>query len=283
MFFSVISPVMDSTSRKLIPLARRWHQALLALIRNPDQANIHHFRVAVKKLRVLTSILPDRGMTNKALKKSFRRIDQLFDQAGKVRECQLHHKLLRELTPEPPEKFLNRLNKQTAELMREFEASLAECSKLQMQKLLIALESEIENLDGRDFLLQLNKKLEAEFQAIRRRLAPGRSKARLHSLRIHLRRAYELVGILRLVSGNPELDAVVTRLHQLIDAIGNWHDLKGLSKKLAHECKRAERSHAGQILPGLQEVAKRALENHEGEIDLLLAVGNEEPPPALRG
>ncbi|MBP8726652.1 MAG: CHAD domain-containing protein [Saprospiraceae bacterium] len=274
---------MDSTSRKLIPLNRRWHQALLAVIRHPDQANIHHFRVSVKKLRVLTSVLPDRWKATSELKKSFRRIDQLFDQAGMVREGQLHLKLLEEITPKPPEKFLSRLNNRTSEAMQEFETALAKCPKQQMQKLWISLECEIENLDGRDFLLHLNKKLEAEFKAIHRRLAPGRSNPRLHDLRIHLRRAYELVGILRLISGNPELDAIITSLHHLIDAIGNWHDLKGLSKNLALEGKRAERSDAGQNIAELQKAVKRSLERHEAQIDLLLEEARQEPSSPDQG
>ena len=197
---------------------RRLEQNLRQLRRDPAPRHIHRFRTASKRLEALLTQLPDpskRSMVKlaKSLKK-FRR------QAGRVRDLDMHGKLLREIHVPGEASLVRRLRRDLSRKRRQAHKKLEQelfspaCARLRRR--LRRLRSTA--------LQPLEPRLSAD--AVRREFIrllasqPRIEAGNLHAFRKQSKQL-QFIGEMDVSPASLRTTATLRRLHA---AIGRWHD-----------------------------------------------------------
>ena len=219
--------------------AKRLEAALSVGLAKPTPKAVHELRSSTRRVEAQIDLL---GMVHglpawKApAEKVLRRLAILRRKAGRVRDCDVQDKLLKdeehELTaaPEAPPD----LGKARDKLRKQIAKSRAQCER----KLLAEIDRQLPKLarDTEELLAALKEGKDREFPAatllaeIERRLEPvlmarQGGEEHLHDLRKAAKRArYQCESL-----PGPEAAAMARRFESLQDAGGSWHDLLDLA------------------------------------------------------
>jgi CHAD domain-containing protein len=221
--------------------AKRLEAALSVGVATPTVKAVHELRSSTRRVEAQLELLgmmqglpPYRAEAGKVL----RRLTTLRKQAGRVRDCDVHLKLLgdkdREMRSLPEttsdlaasrDKLQKRLTKRRArkehKLTATIERQLPRLAR-DTEKLLKALKNAEEREASVSEMLRL---IDHKFD---RHLQSRQSgEKHLHDLRKSAKRArYQCEGL-----PGPQAAALARRLEQLQDAGGSWHDLLDLTKR----------------------------------------------------
>src|SRR6201996_5721679 len=219
--------------------ARRLEAALSVGVATPTAKAVHELRSSTRRveaqLELLTAI---KGLPpyKAAAQKVHRRLEKLRRVAGKVRDCDVQDKLLKDenqaisSTVEAPSDLKStqdKLRKRIAKDRNRRERKLLSAIEQQLPKLARDTEALLSALKpAKELKVPVTKLLTAiEHGMERMLLAPAHGEEHLHDLRKSAKRArYQCESM-----PGPQAAAMAKRLEDLQDAGGAWHDLLDLA------------------------------------------------------
>jgi CHAD domain-containing protein len=226
---------------KLREQAKRLEAALAVGVATPTVKAVHELRSATRRVEAqleLLSMMQRLPAYRTEASRVLRRLNILRKQAGKVRDCDVHLKLLvdkdREMRSLPEttpgltkskDKLQKRLTKKRTrtenKLIATIERQLPKLAR-DTEKLLKALKS----AEGRK--ASVSEMLRLMSHKFDRDLSSHRSgEEHLHELRKAAKRArYQCEGL-----PGPQAAALARRLEELQDSGGSWHDLLDLARQ----------------------------------------------------
>ncbi|WP_207534735.1 CHAD domain-containing protein [Desertivirga arenae] len=201
---------------RLKKIAKEMMQALSSFLQTSDQAQLHAFRVQVKKMKSLLVLLASNGK-NSSLFKYFKPVKQIFRHAGRIRDPYLHVKLATEFKLKDKEFF----EQQQRMMEGELSLFLKHGNKYKrmvehaMDKLAKKLRKTNEEQIARFFEIELNSVVLA--------FAKREFNESMHDCRKRIKNIlynYKLVE--KSLGHNFRLD--IPYLSRVQETIGSWHD-----------------------------------------------------------
>ena len=230
--------------RKLGEQAKRLEAALSVGVSTPTVKAVHELRAATRRVEAqleLLSMMHGLPSYRTQAGKVLRRLTTLRKRAGKVRDCDVHLKLLEDKAGEmraQPEttaafaKSKDKLQKRLTKLRARREHKLIATIERQLPKLSRDTEMLLKALkDAEEREASVTEMLRLIDHKFDRGLQSHQSgEDHLHDLRKAAKRArYQCEGL-----PGPQAAALARRLEELQDAGGSWHDLLDLTKR-CHE------------------------------------------------
>ncbi len=219
--------------------AKRLEAALTVGVANPTPKAVHELRSSTRRVEAqidLLSMIPGLPSWKAPAGKVLRRLSTLRRKAGRVRDCDVQDKLLKDeehaltTAPEAPSdigKARDKLRKRIAKsrqrserkLLAEVDRQLPKLAR-DTEKLLAALkEAKDRDVSTGTLLAEIERRLEPVI------VSRQRGEKHLHDLRKAAKRArYQCESI-----PGPEAAAMARRFESLQDAGGSWHDLLDLA------------------------------------------------------
>jgi CHAD domain-containing protein len=219
--------------------ARRLEAALSVGVATPTTKAVHELRSSTRRVEAQIELL---GMVKglpsyrPAAEKVHRRLEKLRRLAGKVRDCDVQDKLLKDEdhamssaveAPSDLSKTQEKLRKRIARDRQRNERKLIASIEQQLPKLARNTEDLLAALKpANEFEVNVDKLLAAIEQQMERMLrSREQGEEHLHEIRKAAKRArYQCEGM-----PGPQAAAMAKRLEQLQDAGGIWHDLLDLA------------------------------------------------------
>jgi CHAD domain-containing protein len=213
-------------------------------VADPTPKAVHELRSSTRRVEAqlaLLAMVPGLPSWRSAADKLRRRLDKLRRMAGKVRDRDVQEKLLKDhdqslaSAPEAPttlDKAENKLRKKIAKARQRGERKLLAAVERQLPKLARDTEAVLACLKpAAEQEVPVNQLLGTiESQVERMLQSHERGEDHLHDLRKAAKRArYQCEGL-----PGPQAAAMASRLEQLQDAGGSWHDLLDLAA-VCHE------------------------------------------------
>lgn len=226
---------------KLREQARRLEAALSVGVSTPTAKAVHELRSATRRVEAqleLLSMMQGLPAYRPEAGKVLRRLAILRRQAGRVRDCDVHLKLLedkdREMRSLPETtpglaKSKDKLQKNLAKRRTRKENKLIATIERQLPKLARDTEKMLKALKDADereaSVAEMLRLIDHRFD---RQLQSHRSgEEHLHELRKSAKRArYQCEGL-----PGPQAASLARRLEQLQDAGGSWHDFLDLTRR----------------------------------------------------
>ena len=220
--------------------AKRLEAALSVGVSTPTPKAVHELRSTTRRVEAqleLLSMMQGLPSYRAEAGKVLRRLETLRKRAGRVRDCDVHLKLLEDRTGEMrslPEttaafaKSKDKLQKRLTKRRTRKENKLIATIKRQLPKLARDTEKLLKTLkDAEDREASVTEMLRLIDHKFDRHLQSRQSgEEHLHELRKSAKRArYQCEGL-----PGPQAAALARRLEQLQDAGGTWHDLLDLTK-----------------------------------------------------
>ncbi|HEX5284952.1 MAG TPA: CHAD domain-containing protein [Bryocella sp.] len=224
--------------------AKRLEAALSVGLANPTMKAVHELRAATRRVEAQLALLAlVHGLPSyrPAADKLQRRLDKLRRIAGKVRDCDVQEKLLKNQektmtsaveAPAGVDKAQNKLRKRIAKNRRRGERKLLAAIEQQLPKLARDTEAVLACLKpAAEEQIPVSQLLDPIESRMERMLeSRKRGEDHLHDLRKAAKRArYQCENL-----PGPQAAALAKRLEQLQDAGGSWHDLLDLAT-VCHE------------------------------------------------
>lgn len=224
---------------KLREQAKRLEAALSVGVATPTVKAVHELRSATRRVEAqieLLSMMQGLPSYQADADKVLRRLEKLRKQAGRVRDCDVHLKLLEDKSREMrsmPEttpdltKSKDKLQKRLAKYRARREKKLASTIKRQLPKLARDTEKLLKALkDAEDRQASVTEMLRLIDHKFDHNLQVHHSgEEHLHELRKAAKRArYQCEGL-----PGPQAASLARRLEELQDAGGSWHDLLDLA------------------------------------------------------
>lgn len=226
---------------KLREQAKRLEAALSVGVSTPTVKAVHELRAATRRVEAqleLLSMMHGLPPYHPDADKVLRRLESLRKQAGKVRDCDVHLKLLDDKDSEMrslPEstaaltKSKDKLQKRLSRKRSRKEDKLLATIKQQLPKLSRDTERLLKALkpaeDRAASVAEMLRLIDHKFD--RHLTSRETGEEHLHELRKASKRArYQCEGL-----PGPQAAALARRLENLQDAGGSWHDLLDLTKR----------------------------------------------------
>ncbi|HZQ43992.1 MAG TPA: CHAD domain-containing protein [Acidobacteriaceae bacterium] len=224
--------------------AKRLEAALSVGLANPTVKAVHELRAATRRVEAqlaLLAMVPGLPSWKPTAEKLQRRLDKLRRIAGRVRDCDVQEKLLKDQdhamrsAPEaatPLDKAQTKLRKKVAKNRQRRERKLLAAIEQQLPKLARDTEAVLACLKpAAEQQVPVNHLLGTIESHIERMLqSREHGEEHLHDLRKAAKRArYQCESL-----PGPQAAALAKRLEQLQDAGGSWHDLLDLAT-VCHE------------------------------------------------
>jgi CHAD domain-containing protein len=224
--------------------AKRLEAALSVGLANPTTKAVHELRASTRRVEAQLALLAMvHGLPSyrPAADKLQRRLDKLRRIAGRVRDCDVQEKLLKDQeqtmtsaaeAPAGVDKAQNKLRKRIAKSRRRGERKLLAAIDQQLPKLARDTEAVLACLkpaaEEQIPVSQLLGPIESRMERMLESREHGED--HLHDLRKAAKRArYQCESL-----PGPQAAAMARRLEQLQDAGGSWHDLLDLAS-VCHE------------------------------------------------
>lgn len=191
--------------------------------KNHEPENFHQLRLEIKKTRAALSLLAT-CVSTIDFKKKMAPYRNLFKQAGKIRELQLHKTYLHKHSePEEMPVYHKSLEKQTSEEIKRFTA-------LKKQKEIKSLTQKSTSLGLSPFHIkedQLENTLEREQNQIVKLLAKNKLKVpQVHDLRKRIKSFHFLSSLI------PVKKKKLKHLDEFQELLGKWHDYEVFGEEL---------------------------------------------------
>ncbi|MGN6639572.1 MAG: CHAD domain-containing protein [Mucilaginibacter sp.] len=184
-------------------------------LKTGDQEKLHHFRVQVKKLRALLTLL---DMTLKSkLTKEFKPVKKIFKQGGKIREAYINLQLSSHYELKNDDFILNQVNDMEKEMtdFRHYAKKYLKTIKAVHDE----LENELKAIDDE----KVNEFYKGQLEQIAAALNENQFNDDLHDCRKKIKvLLYNLKIADKALNDNLHLDKEY--LDKLQGSIGDWHD-----------------------------------------------------------
>lgn len=181
-----------------------------------DQEKLHHFRVQVKKLRALLTLL-DMTITKSNLSKEFKPVKKIFKQGGKIREAYINLQLSSHYELKNDDFILNQVNDMEKE-MTDFRHKAKKYLKT-IKAVHDELESELKAIDDE----RVNEFYKIQLEQIAAALNENQFNDDLHNCRKKIKvLMYNLKIADEALNDSLQLDKEY--LDKLQGRIGDWHD-----------------------------------------------------------
>ena len=239
------TPLAAKPVAQLREQARRLEAALSVGVARPTVKAVHDLRSATRRVEAQLELLATiKGLPSykPEAERVHRRLEKLRRTAGKVRDCDVQDKLLKDKdhtmssAPEAPadlsktqDKLRKRVNKDRQRNERKLLAAIAQ----QLPKLTRDTEEVLAVLKpANDLEVDVDELLAAIAQKMEGMLSSHeRGEEHLHDIRKAAKRArYQCEGM-----PGPQAAATAKRLEELQDAGGTWHDLLDLATACHNE------------------------------------------------
>lgn len=181
-----------------------------------DQEKLHHFRVQVKKLRALLTLL-DMTIAKSKLSKEFKPVKKIFKQGGKIREAYINLQLSSHYELKNDDFILNQVNDMEKE-MTDFRHHAKKYLKT-IKSVHDELEDELKAIDDE----KVNEFYKTHLEQIAVALNENQFNDELHNCRKKIKiLMYNLKIADKALDDNFQLDK--DYLDKLQGSIGDWHD-----------------------------------------------------------
>jgi CHAD domain-containing protein len=196
-----------------------WHELTASLedfLKGGDQEKLHKFRVQVKKLRALLTLI-DVALSQKKLSKIFKPVRKIFKHGGLIREAYINIQLSSHYNLKNDEFIQDQVNE-----MENAAAGFRENGKKYL-KVIKTIHGELEGALEAIADEQVNEFYKDQLEQIAATLGSNEFSDALHDCRKRIKTLiYNRKVAGKALEGN--LDLNNDYLDKLQDQIGNWHD-----------------------------------------------------------
>ena len=199
-------------------------EEILQLLKKPRQSyrvsTYHDLRVEIKQLKALCKLTED-SIKKFSYKKLYSLYDEVFSQAGKVRELQVKTNMLKKNSNNTFLKtYIQDLVKLTGEERNKYFSLLDKKLLQELKKNYKDIESKLKRVSKKDALVFLDKKEDKIDQLLLKTLPPSK----VHELRKRLKEHLYISESIE--SKNPT--GPDPKLEEFTDLLGDWHDTQVL-------------------------------------------------------
>lgn len=194
------------------------------IIKHRRKKDIHAFRIAIKRIRIFLWFME--VVTDGAFRKKdhYLMLSKLFKVAGRVREIQLNLQLINTFDQNKHEYAIKNYTESLKKYNQQFVDELHRFPYKRFQNMNMKLAKRINSISDKAYIKAGHELLRRELKNMRRLNKKNQQIRDLHTMRIHLRRAREIINILR-QSNVFEIPGQIRKdLSLLYEYLGLWHD-----------------------------------------------------------
>jgi CHAD domain-containing protein len=215
--------VTSSTIENYLETLQRTFRKYYYKVLDQQQASyIHKLRLAIKKLRAFLLLVEKAGDKNFNKKNHYLMFSPIFKSAGKVRELQINLELLEKTQTKP--KFIQRYKEQLFEAKNKLLTEMNEFDLDQYKKYNKKLSKKIIKIPTKKMYECALSILFNELNLITKIHKNNPSNLNLHKSRIHLRKAKEMLVLLKKISTIQPPKKMLKYINHLYQELGDWHD-----------------------------------------------------------
>jgi CHAD domain-containing protein len=188
-------------------------RSIRGFLRKGDQEKLHQFRVGIKKLRAVATLIEETAGACH-LRKDLKQVKETYQLSGKVRDSYLHMELAKKVSA--PANYLSDENNTLKKAARKLRKNRPHHLKMLRR----SKEKMLKHVRGAKDK-QVDRFYKSELQTIASCLTESNGVEELHGCRKRLK---VLFYNLPLVGGALKVPINEAYLQQVQTAIGNWHD-----------------------------------------------------------
>lgn len=213
-----------------------------------DDEIIHKYRLNVKRIKAITTLLDNILDSSILKKKDFQKIKDVYKLSSELRDFQIGEKILKKVD-ETPSTIISEISKTIIQQREEFKQNK---EKFNPEKPIKYLSSFIEHLDENILLESIRKWLNKSISKFEKY-------EDLHELRRKVKQTFYIVEILHL-SGDFTYSDKLPNLKKLSQVLGDWHDIFILLQKIENFKAKLELKDVDELIDVLQNKQIKNLE-----------------------
>ena len=191
-----------------------------------NSRDIHRMRLDIKKIFALFSLFEMLDITEFSYKRWYRFFRPQYKQAGKIREIQVHYRILAQYESYETdfESFLKWLNEKERRSVKKF---IQEVKKINEPEIMV-LENTIFKFCQSSSISSLRSKtedfLKQKALQVQKLLSGNPGNEQLHEIRIHLKTMATIGTLVYSIKPGRKLEQVLSALNKTDMMFGDWHD-----------------------------------------------------------
>jgi CHAD domain-containing protein len=225
--WSLIFPLLCIV-KALVKYLKKRKEGIQSLLHKAKQSNsmdfYHDLRVEIKKLKALFDLIDDCSKNFKP-KKTIQPFQQVFDQAGRVRELQIEEQMLRKNFDKHPIGYRHTLHMLKKEEQENFYELIDKRLFAEQKKAIKNIKDFLQKIDKKDLKAYLEKK-RGKIDKMLGQKNP--QVATLHQLRKRLKKYDYVADIL----DSKKKKETLREDKNLLDLLGDWHDCRVTARHL---------------------------------------------------